>query len=148
MPGFTERFVEVNQPGGELYPALKSAAAHTGAWLAMSNHQRVVFIVAVGAMTALSTVDFSVQQASDSSGTGAKAITGKAITQLTQAGGDGNDLLAVEVRTEELDVANGFEYVRGLLTVGTDTAYCSVVALRFMPNYPPVATTGWTETVD
>jgi len=145
---YTQRFTEVNQVGGELYPALKTVTAHTGAWLPMSNHQRAIFIVQVGAMTALSTLDFSVQQASAAAGTGVKAITGKAITQLTQAGGDGNDLVCIEVRTEELDVSGGFEYIRGLLTVGTDTVYCSMLALRFIPNYPPVVTTGWTEIVD
>jgi len=148
MTSFTERFTEVNQPGGELYPALKTATAHAGAWIRMSSHQRVVFLVQIGAMTALSTVDFSVQQDDVGDGSNAKAITGKSITQLTQAGGDGNDLIAVEVRTEELDVSGGFHYVRGLLTVGTDTVYAAVLPLRFIPNYPPVATTGWTEVVD
>ncbi len=145
---YTQRFTEVNQPGGELYPALKAAAVHNGAWLPMSNHQRAIFIVQVGAMTALSTVNFIVQQATNAAGAGVKAITGKAITQLTQASGDGNDLVAVEVRTEELDVSGGFVYIRGQLTVGTDTAYVGVLALRFIPNYPPVVTTGWTEIVD
>ena len=144
---FTEQFTEVNQVGGELYPALKTVAAHTGAWLPLSNHQRAIFIVMVGAMTTLATLDFSVQQASDSSGTGVKAITSKAITQLTAAGGDGNDLVCVEVRSEELDVSNGFEYVRGLLTVGTATVYCCLLPIRFIPNYPPVSTSAWTEIV-
>jgi len=148
MPGYTERFTEVNQPTGELYPALKAATTHNGAWIPMSNHQRVVFLIMVGAMTSLSTLDFMVQQDDDGDGVSAKAITGKAITQLTEAGGDGNDLLAVEVRTEELDVSGGFEYVRGVLTVGTDTVYCAMLPLRFIPNYPPVATTGWTEIID
>jgi len=148
MPGYTERFTEVNQPTGELYPALKSVGAHNGAWISMANHQRVVFLVMVGAMTALSTLDFKIQEDTDGDGGDAQDISGKAITQLTQAGGDGNDLLAVEVRTDELDVADGYCYVRGVLTVGTDTVYCAMLPLRFIPNYPPVVTTGWTEIVD
>ena len=145
---FTERFTEVNQVGGELYPFLKTPAAYTGAWLPLSNHQRAIFIVMVGTMTAASTLDFSVQQANTAGGGSPKAISGKAITQLTQAGGDGDDLVCVEVRSEELDVSGGFEYVRGLLTVGVDTVYCCLLPIRFIPNYPPVSTTGWTEVVD
>jgi len=144
---YTQRFTEVNQPGGELYPALKIPAVHTGAWLRMSNHQRAIFIVQVGTMVATSTLDFSVQQDDVGDGSNAKAITGKAITQLTAAGGDGNDLVAVEVRTEELDVSGGFEYIRGVLTVGTANVTCALLALRFIPNYPPVAVTGWTEII-
>ena len=145
---YTQRFTEVNQPSGELYPALKAVGVHRGAWISMSNHQRAIFIVQVGDMTALSTLDFEVQQGDAAAPTVVKAITGKAITQLTAAGGDGNDLVAVEVRTEELDVSGGFEYLRALLTVGTETVNCAVLALRFIPNYPPVSTSGWTEIVD
>ena len=144
---YTELFTEGHQPGGELYPALKSVAAHNGAWISLSIHQRVVFIIQVGAMTALSTVDFLVQQDILGAGASAKVITGKAITQLTQAGGDGNDLCAVEVRSEELDVDGAFCWVRGVLTVGTDTAQVAVLPLRFVANYPPVSTAGWTEII-
>jgi len=145
---FTRRFTEVNQPDGELFPALKTVGDHEGDWLLMSNHQRAVFILSVGAMTALSTLNFVVEQDDVGDGTNAVTITGKEITQLTEAGGDGNDLIAVEVRTEELDVSGGFEYIRGVLTVGTETVYASLVALRFIPNYPPVSTSDWTEIVD
>ena len=145
---YTNRFVEVHQPSTPLYPALKAAQAHNTVWIPMANHQRIVFLILVGAMTALSTLDFAVWEALTAAGGTPLAIAGKAITQLTQAGGDGNDLIAVEVRTEELTVNSDYAWVRGILTVGTDTVYASVLPLRFIPNYPPCITTGWTETVD
>jgi len=144
---YTQRFTEVNQPEGELYPALKTVGDHEGDWFLMSNHQRAIFLVMVGAMTALSTLDFVVQQDDVGDGSNAVTITGKEITTLTQAGGDGNDLVAVEVRTEELNVSGGFEYIRGVLSVGVDTVQCCLLPLKFIPNYPPVVTTGWTEIV-
>ncbi len=144
---YTERFTEVNQPGGELYPALKTPNTYNGAWLRMSIHQRAIFILQVGAMVALSTINLTIQQDILGAGASAKAITGKAITQLTAAGGDGNDLVAIEVRTEELDVDGGFCYIRAALVVGTANVTCAVLPLRFIPNYPPVVVTGWTEVI-
>jgi len=145
---YTNRFVEVHQPSTPLYPALKSVAVHSTVWIPMANHQRIVFLIITGAMTAGSTVDFKVREALTAAGGTPLDVAGKAITQLTQAGGDGNDLIAVEVRTEELTVNTDYAWVQGQLTVGTDTCYATVLPLRFIPNYPPCVTTGWTETVD
>ena len=144
---YTNLFVEVHQPSTPLYPALKTATTHNTVWIPMANHQRIVFLILIGAMTALSTVDFHVHEALSAAGGTPLAIAGAAITQLTQAGGDGNDLLAVEVRTEELTVNTDYAWVQGSLVIGTDTCYAAVLPLRFIPNYPPVVTTGWTETV-
>lgn len=144
---YTQKFTEGHQPGGELYPALKTPAAYNGAWIRLSNHQRVIFILQVGTMAQTSTLDFLVQEDVLGDGASAAAITGKAITQLTAAGGDGDDLVAIEVRTEELDVDGGFCWVRGVLTVGTANVTCAMLPLRFVANYPPVAVTGWTEVI-
>jgi len=145
---YTARFTELNEIIAGLYPALKQAAAHNTAWTSMANHQRAIYLVRVGAMTALSTLDFKLQQATAAAGTGAKDISGKAITQLTQAGGDGSETCVVELRTEELDVDGGFDYIRGVLTVGTDTVYCEVIPIKFAANHPPVSTSAITEVVD
>ena len=145
---YTYNFTEVHEPGGALVPTSRAAAVYTTTWLSMNNHQRAVFLVLTGAMAANSTVDFAVQQAQDAAGTGAKALTpAKAITQLTQAGGDGDDSVVVEIRTEELDVDGGFDYIRGVLTVAGGAVLTAVFPLRGCSNYPPVPTTGWTEIV-
>jgi len=145
---YTARFTELNEIIAGLYPALKAVAAHNTTWTSMANHQRAIYIVRVGVMTALSTLDFKLQQATAAAGTGAKDISGKAITQLTQAGGDGSETVAIELRTEELDVDGGFDYIRGVLTVGTDTVYCEVIPIKFAANYPPVSTSAVAEIVD
>jgi hypothetical protein len=114
----------------------------------MSTFHRATFIVVVGAMAAGATVDFKLQEATDSSGTSAQDISGKSITQLTQAGGDANSIVIVELRTEEMDEASSMRYVRGVLTVGTNTAYATMIPLRGPTRFAPVSTTALAEVVD
>jgi hypothetical protein len=98
-------------------------------------------------MGSSATLDAKLQQASAAAGTGAKDITDKAITQLTQAGSDGNSLVGIELRTEELDVNGGFEYVRFSVTIAV--ADCAYAATLFgvEPRYAAVSTTAYDEVV-
>ena len=145
---YTQNFSEVHEPGGTLYADSRTAAAYNTAWLAMTNHQRATFLLNVGEMQQGATLDLAIQQATDAAGTGAKAFTpAKAITQLTQAGGDGDDLVIVELRTEEMDVNGGFDFIRGVATVAGAAVEFSLTPLRGASNYPPVPVTVWTEVV-
>lgn len=76
--------------------------------------ERAVFIMPVGTIAA-EEIDLKITQATDSSGTGAKDITGAAITQITTAGG--NEVVSIEIGPGALDDANGFKYVRAEVTV-------------------------------
>jgi len=145
---FTERFTEQYQLGAVEYADSLAAATYNGAWQSMRDFHRAVAILIVGDIQVGGTVDFILQQATDTAGTGAKAITGKAITQLTQAGGDGDEACIIELRTEELDVSNGFDCIRWRLTLGTAASEVAVLVLRGSPpRYQPVSTTAWTEVV-
>lgn len=75
-------------------------------------------VLKVGVLGASATVDAKLQQAQDSGGTGVKDITGTSIVQLTKAGSDDNKEVVINLNAAELDVANGFEFVRGSVTVG------------------------------
>ena len=145
---YTAKFTELNEILAGLYPANKIPAAYNSAWASYASHQRGVYLVRVGVMAATATLDFKLQQATDSSGTGAKDISGKSITQLTQAGGDGSETCVVELRTAELDVDGGFDYVRGVLTVGTANVYCELIPIKFVAAYPPVSTSALAEVID
>lgn len=143
-----EEFHEAYLFEAGLAPANRTAAAYNTNWLSMIGHHRMQFIFRTGVLTAGSTVDFAVQQATDSSGTGAKAIgVAKAITQLTQAGGDGNDTIVVNVDVEDMDQANNFTHLRGVLTIGTAAAFTDVIPLRGPGEDRPVSTTPLTEAV-
>jgi len=145
----TQAYTEVHEPGGTLFPISRAIGTYNTAWLSMRDHQRIVFLIAVGVIAQGGTVDFAVQQATSVLGAGATGVFHNAgtivITQLTQA--DGDDLLAVEVRSEQMDVNTGYDFLRGVLTVAGAAVLTTVIPLRGASNYPPVPVTGWTEVV-
>ena len=147
---YTQRFTEVHEllDSAWLVPANKTPAAYTTGYVSMANHQRAVYILLTGVMAQGATLNLQLWQATDTAGTVAKVIAGKAITQLTQAGGDLNDACIIEVRTEELDVDGGFDCIAGILTVGAGNVYCTLLPLFGTSNYVPVPVANWTEIVD
>ena len=100
-------------------PDVLTAADHDSDWVDMGEYNQIVAIAMAGTLGASATFDAILQQATDSSGTGAKAITGKAITQLTQAGTDSDKQAIINCRGAELDVAGGFRFARLRITVAT-----------------------------
>lgn len=75
------------------------------------------FYALIQAGTVGTSVDAKIEQASDSSGTGAKDLSGAAITQLVAAGS-----AAIQFKPGDLDFANDFDHVRlSITTVGAST---------------------------
>ena len=118
-------------------PATQAAGAVSTGWVSVANHLGFLALVQTGVLGTSATVDAKLQQALDSSGTGAKDITGKAITQLTQAANGASRQVLVNLRSEDLDVNAGFAYVRLVLTVGTAAAYTAAQLLGMNPRYEP-----------
>lgn len=104
----------------------------------LSRVRSVIFVVAAGTLGASATLDFAVKGDSASGGSFTTTVTGKTITQLTQAGSDDNKQVIVEVSAEEAG-AQGFRYVRGALTVGTAASQACVVALAGGLRYSPAS---------
>ena len=119
-------------------PDANTAAAYTSAYVSMSTFNQVLAIVPVCTMGSSATVDFKLVQATDSSGTSSKDISGKAITQLVKASND-DDQAVINCRSEELDVANGFDYVAMTMTVGTAASDTSAIMLGMTPRYAPAS---------
>lgn len=117
-------------------PGAKTAGAHTSDWVNMANFDQVLAVLAVGTLGTSATVDAKIQQATDGSGTGAKDVTGKSITQLTQAGSDSNKQVVIGVSAADLDVANDFDYVRLSVTVGTATSDAAAVIVGLASDLP------------
>lgn len=99
-------------------PASQAAGTVATGWISAANFERFLATLQTGVLGASATVDAKLQQAKDSSGTGAKDITGKAITQIVKASGD-NKQVEIDLRSDELDVNNGFSYFALSITVGT-----------------------------
>lgn len=99
----------------DVIEAVAAAAATTGLWIDAGLGFN--FLAHVGAGTVGTSVDLKIQQATDASGTGAKDISGKAITQLVAAGS-----ALINVRASDLDIDNGFSHIAMVLTtVGAST---------------------------
>jgi hypothetical protein len=144
---FTEEVSEVMYPLLYEYPDSFAAGTHASTWAHMGAYHRGWLLLKVGDMAATSTLDVSIRQASDAAGTGAKAITGKSITQLTAAGGDGDDVLCIELRNEELDVTGGFEHVQVRVVVANAAVELDYTFFGCTPRFMPTPTTNWTERV-
>lgn len=104
--------------------SVTAGTATTTVFVDMSKFQRVAFVLNLGATDGL--VDMVLQEETDSSGSGAANLTGKAITQLT--GGDDDSQAIVEVASEEL--TDDFTHVGCLLTIA-GTSLVAVIGYGF-----------------
>lgn len=104
----------------------------------MKLHRRVVFVVMAGELGSSATLDFAVYGDTTSNGSFATAITGKSITQLTEAGTDSDKQALVEITAEEV-AAQSLRYIRGTLTIGTATSDAGVLALAGDTIYQPAS---------
>ena len=120
-------------------PASQGAGSVSTGWIDMSKFDKLMAIVQAGALGASATLDAKLEQATSGAGAGAKDITGKAITQLTQAGTDSNKQAIINLAAEELDVTGGFDFVRLTLTVATAASLVSAAVLGFSPRYAPAS---------
>lgn len=117
-------------------PASQAAGTVTSGWLSFDKFQSIVAVLKTGVLGASATVDMKFQQATDASGTGAKDVTGRALTQIVKATGD-NKVASVEVHPFDLDTVGGFTYVRVSLTVATAASLVDVTVLGIAPTYLP-----------
>ena len=117
-------------------PVSQAAGTVTTGWITVANHHGLLAVIQTGALGASATLDAKLQQATDSSGTGAKDITGKAITQIIKATGDNKQAL-INVKPEELDTVNGFGFVRLSITVGVAASLTSAQLLGINPRFAP-----------
>lgn len=122
---------------GNIDPDAYTAAAYSTGWIAAKNFHEFLAIVQAGTLGASATLDGKLEQASDGSGTGAKDITSKSITQLTQAGTDSDKQALINLRPSELDLDNGFTHFRLTITVGTATSDAGGIVLGLGPRTGP-----------
>jgi len=140
-----------------LEPQTLAAGVATTPTVHMQGFDHVIFEVLGGAANdATATLDIVVHQCTQAADAGAdaKVLAGnygtKAITQVTSGAGFAtlNDLWLLEVKTEEMDVDGGFDFLLLSYTVSAaDTWLLAIKAMRGLASYEPVATTNVTEIV-
>ena len=119
-------------------PISQGAGTVNTGWIDAGQFFSLLALIQTGVMGASATLDGKLQQATDSSGTGAKDITGKAITQIVKASGDNKQAL-INLKGADLDVEGGFRYVRLSLTVGTAASLVGATLFGAYPRMAPVS---------
>jgi hypothetical protein len=117
-------------------------AQNDGGYLSMKNYARALFYVELGTWDSGDDLDeCRIQQATDSSGTSVKDLTSDASggNYDTDAPLDAdNDFCVLEIRGEDLDTDNGFDYIRGYVAEGGNSGVDNVmgVLIRYGYAYP------------
>lgn len=124
---------------GVIDPDANTAAALTSDYVDMGLFNTAMGIIMAGTLGSSGTLDGKLVQATDSSGTGVKDITGKTITQLTQAGTDADKQAVINVRAEELDVDGGFTHVAIIMTTAVATSDSAAILLGLNPRFGPAS---------
>lgn len=128
--------------------ALNTLGANGQHWVPLTNHHKVLFAVFLGDLTKLTAwtasddvATITVQQASSSTGTGIKAVTDQTYTITAGVLEENGDVAYFEVKQEDLDVSNGFNHVRLLVSVtdNSTTNQVSCVATLYQPRFSKVA---------
>jgi len=111
---------------------LAQAATTTGLWIDAGIASN--FLAHVGAGLVGTSVDFKIQQATDSSGTSAKDISGLAITQLTATGS-----ALINITASDLDTDNDFTHIAMVLTTVGATTVAGAELIAIDARYEPLA---------
>jgi hypothetical protein len=158
---------EVMQIVPAIMPVDLFTAANNGDWVSLKNYHRLTCVVLASAATGSPSADLTItlQQATDVSGTGAKALsvisrahykdaaaltavgaytedTQTAASTYTRSGnGDRENLYVIDVLPEDLDVDNSFDCVRlNIAQLGSEKIGCAIYIL-WPPRYaahPPL----------
>ena len=104
----------------------------------MADFESIMAIIMAGTLVTNATLDAKLTQATTSGGT-YKDITGKAITQLTEAGTDSDKQAIINCRREDLDIDNGYRYVKLSLTLATAGGDAGAAVLGFSPAVQPAS---------
>ncbi len=118
---------------GVIDPDVTTASTVTTGWIPMAKFGSIMAIVMAGTLGTGATVNAKLEQATSAAGAGAKDITGKAITALTEAGTDSDKQAIINCFQDDLDIANAFTHVRLSVTVGTATSDAGAIVLGFNP---------------
>lgn len=116
-------------------PDAYTASTVVTGWIDVTNFFNLLAIIMAGDLGASATINAKLEQATSSGGAGAKDVTGKAITALTQAGTDDNKQALINCSQYDLDFANGFKFVRLSMTVATATSDAGALLMGFDARY-------------
>lgn len=124
---------------GTIDPDANTAAALSTVWIPVKNFMSFMACVMAGTLGSSATLNGKLEQATTVGGSGAKDITGKAITALTDGGTDSDKQAVINLRPEELDVAGGFDHFRLTMTTATATSDSAAWVIGINPMRAPAS---------
>lgn len=120
-------------------PDAYTADTYVSGWVKADKFERFMAVIMAGTLGSSGTVDAKIVQGNTAAGGGAKDVTGKAITQLTQAGTDSDKQAIINVSADDLDHENGFHWLAVSMTVGTATSDAGAVLLAIDAKFRPAS---------
>lgn len=141
-------------------PVDTTGAGQDGVWVSLKHYRRLAVILLTGAWAG-GTSAVTLEQATDASGTSAKALAFTkylkaydtddtpddagavvAVTSNTYTIGDNANVQVIEVRSEDLDINNGFAFVRvRTATPGSNADLIAGVYYLYEGDFAGLATT-------
>ena len=158
-----EKFLQHATIESAIVPIDLAAGANAGDWVSFENYQRCVAVLICDAGASGEDPVFKLQQATAADGTGAKdldftviyekvgtlasvtgwtRVTQAANTEYTNAAsGEAQNIIAVEVAADELDVDNGFQFLQlSVADTGNTTGKIGCgIYIMLEPRYPQAA---------
>lgn len=114
---------------------ISASAVQNSGWFDVTNFHNFLATIQLGVLGASATVDAKLQQATSSGGAGAKDVTGKAITQFTKVATDDGKTALINLKHEDLDIANGFKWVQLSITPAVAACLIGGAVCGFDPRY-------------
>ena len=149
---YTEQFTEVHDVLATIPPLAANAGVgvHNSGYVSMADYHRAFVWLDLGEAGQGGTIDVVLTQATSAAGAGAKALTTPAAgtknpAQLVAADAGGH--VGIEIRSEELDITNGFVFVQAAVTVGTATYYYDLVIFGIVSRYEAVGVADFVQVV-
>lgn len=128
MTNVNVKLSQETAPVGIIDPDAYAAGAVSSGWIAAKEAFSYMAIIMAGTLGTAATLDAKLEQATDGTGTGVKDITGKAITQFVKATND-DDQAIINLKQQELDVANDFTHFRLTMTVAVATSDAGAIVM-------------------
>ena len=142
----TQEVTEALRTVARLDPASQTTV-QTSARVKASLYNRFLAVLDVGVLASNTVLNMAINQHNAASGGTSKAVSGKAITALTQAGSDSNKMVGIELRSEELDGDNGFDWISVAVTTSVGAAIFGMQLYATSARYAPIGTDEWDEVV-
>lgn len=139
MSSYTERFSEVHELLADIHPASYSAVQDTG-YVSLANYQRAVIICTAGVLG--QAVDFDIEEGTSTAGAGAQTHDAGSKDFTWAATTDNNVVSIIEIRPEELDIADRYHCINVEATPAGQSAIFGVQIWGIVPRFAPVSVAG------